>query len=71
MTDKFEVLSRILNSGIIAIIRAPDFERGYKLAEAARKGGINAIEITMTVPGALDVMRELATKYPHREIIDL
>ena len=69
MTDKLEVLSRILDSGIIAIIRAPDFERGYKLAEAARKGGINAIEITMTVPGALDVMRELAAKYPGNEVL--
>ena len=69
MTDKLEILSRILDSGIIAIIRAPDFERGYKLAEAARKGGINAIEITMTVPGALDVMRELAAKYRGNEVI--
>ena len=69
MTDKLEVLSRILDSGIIAIIRAPDFERGYKLAEAARKGGINAIEITMTVPGALDVMREMAVKYPGNEVL--
>ena len=69
MTDKLETLSRILDSGIIAIIRAPDFERGYKLAEATRKGGINAIEITMTVPGALDVIRELAAKYPGNEVI--
>lgn len=69
MTDKLEALSRILDSGIIAIIRAPDFERGYKLAEAARKGGITAIEITMTVPGALDVMRELAAKYPGNEVL--
>ena len=69
MIDKLETLSRILDSGIIAIIRAPDFEHGYKLAEAARKGGINAIEITMTVPGALDVMRELAAKYPGNEVL--
>ncbi len=69
MQDKCETLRRILEGGIIAIIRAPDVERGYNLAEAARKGGITAIEITMTVPGALEVIRELASRYQSGEII--
>ena len=69
MSDKLEVLNRILDCGIIAVIRAPDIERGYNLAEAARKGGITAIEIAMTVPGALEVIRELVAKYPGNEVI--
>ncbi len=69
MTDKTEILSRIWDCGIIAVIRAPDVERGYKLAEAARRGGIIAIEIAMTVPGALDIIRELAARYPKNEVI--
>lgn len=68
MSDKFEILKRILDCGIIAVIRAPDVERGYNLAEAARKGGITAIEITMTVPGALEMIRELVARYPGNEI---
>ncbi|MAG14880.1 MAG: bifunctional 2-keto-4-hydroxyglutarate aldolase/2-keto-3-deoxy-6-phosphogluconate aldolase [Dehalococcoidales bacterium] len=59
----------ILEGGIIAIIRAPDVERGYNLAEAARRGGITAIEITMTVPRALDVIRDLASRYCNGEIL--
>lgn len=69
MKDKYEILKRIVEGGIIAVIRAPDVERGYNLAEAARRGGITAIEITMTVPGALEVMRELSSKYQSGEII--
>lgn len=69
MSDKLEILNRILDCGIIAVIRAPDIERGYNLAEAARKGGITAIEIAMTVPGALEVIRELVARYPGNEVI--
>ena len=69
MQDKYETLRRILDGGIIAVIRAPDVERGYNLAEAARRGGITAIEISMTVPGALEVIRELASRYQSGEII--
>ena len=68
MRGKVEVLKTILDSGIIAIIRAPDADRGYNLAEAAFRGGITAIEITMTVPAALEVIRELGKKYSNEEI---
>lgn len=69
MPDKCETMRYLLEGGIIAIIRAPDVERGYNLAEAARRGGITAIEITMTVPGALDVIRDLASRYRNGEIL--
>ena len=69
MRDKIEVLRIILDGGIIAVIRAPDVERGYNLAEAAHRGGINALEITMTVPGALDVIRDLAARYSGSNVI--
>lgn len=69
MSDKLEILNRILDCGIIAVVRAPDVERGYNLAEAARKGGITAIEIAMTTPGALEVIRELVARYPGNEVI--
>lgn len=67
--DRNETLRAILNCAIIAVIRAPEAERAYKLAEAAHKGGINAIEITLTVPGGLEVIRGLVSKYSAGEII--
>ncbi len=67
--DKYETLKCILDCGIIAAIRAPDVERGLNLAEAARRGGITALEITMTVPGALEVIRELVSRYADSEVV--
>ncbi len=69
MRGKTEVLGAILNCGIIAVIRALDVEQGYNLAEAAGEGGINAIEITMTVPGALEIIHKLALRYSRGKII--
>ena len=69
MRDKNEILRAILDGGIIAVIRAPDADRGYQLAEAARKGGVNTIEIAMTVPGAMEVIRELVSRYSAGEVI--
>ena len=69
MRDKLETMAHILDSGVVAVIRAPSVEQGYQLAEAARRGGITAIEITMTVPSALEVIRELVAKYPEGEVL--
>ena len=63
MRERTEVYKTILESGIIAVIRASDSEQAFKLAEAAYRGGITAVEITMTVPGGLEIIRELAEKY--------
>lgn len=55
-----EVLSRILDSGVVAVIRMKDTNRLLKVIEAVRNGGVKCIEITMTVPGAVDIIRQLS-----------
>jgi 2-dehydro-3-deoxyphosphogluconate aldolase/(4S)-4-hydroxy-2-oxoglutarate aldolase len=60
---KESILKIILDEGIVAVIRAPDAEKAYKLAEAASRGGIKAIEITLNFPGALGVIERLAAQY--------
>ena len=62
MRDKKQVLDAILECGIAAVVRAESAELALKAVEAVRKGGLNVIEITFTVPGALDIIRELASK---------
>ncbi len=50
-------LRRVLDCGIVAVMRSPD---GSQLVEAARalaEGGVTVVEITLTVPDALDVLR--------------
>ncbi len=66
---KLEVAKRIVHSGVVAVVRAESVEQALKIAEAVKAGGIEAIEITMTVPGAIDVIKELDKAYPNNEIL--
>lgn len=69
MISKIENLKRIEESGIVAVVRAESSEQALKIAEAVKAGGIQAIEITMTVPGAVEVIRDLAQTYKKNEIL--
>jgi 2-dehydro-3-deoxyphosphogluconate aldolase / (4S)-4-hydroxy-2-oxoglutarate aldolase len=57
--DKQEVSRRIQEIGIVPVVRASSFREACMAADAVRAGGIAVVEITMTVPGAVDVIREL------------
>ena len=61
--DKVEILSRLKKEKIVAVVRAENKEQGEKIIDSIVKGGINFIEITMTVPGAIDIIKELSLKY--------
>ena len=58
--DKQKVRDRILEIGIVPVVRASSPAEARIAADAVCRGGIPIVEITMTVPGALDVIRELA-----------
>ncbi|HUE44442.1 MAG TPA: bifunctional 4-hydroxy-2-oxoglutarate aldolase/2-dehydro-3-deoxy-phosphogluconate aldolase [Candidatus Sulfotelmatobacter sp.] len=58
--DKHAVRERILQIGIVPVVRASSSAEARTAAEAVCKGGIPIVEITMTVPGAVEVIRELA-----------
>jgi len=61
--DKLDVIRKLKDEGIVAVVRAESKEQGEKLIDAIVKGGINFIEITMTVPGAVDIIKEICEKY--------
>jgi 2-dehydro-3-deoxyphosphogluconate aldolase/(4S)-4-hydroxy-2-oxoglutarate aldolase len=58
--DKQAVRDRILQIGIVPVVRASSSDEARTAAECMCKGGIPIVEITMTVPGAIDVIHELA-----------
>ncbi len=60
---RLEIIKKIMDEGIVAVIRATSKEEGEKIIDAVTKGGINCIEVTMTVPGAIDIIKDLANKY--------
>jgi len=53
----------ICETGVIAIMRAQSSEQLIAAADAIKKGGVRAIEVTMTTPGALDVIAAAKTRY--------
>jgi 2-dehydro-3-deoxyphosphogluconate aldolase/(4S)-4-hydroxy-2-oxoglutarate aldolase len=61
--QKLVVLNRIIDSGLVAIIRADVSEHAMRIAEACAKGGVVALEVTFTVPGAARVIEALAKEY--------
>ena len=66
---KEQVLMKIKESGLVAVVRAENSEQAVKITEACIEGGVAAIEITFTVPGAQDVIKDLASRYRSGEII--
>lgn len=61
--NKTEVLERIKELGLLAVIRGPSPELTVKMVEALVAGGVCGIEITYTTPNAEDVVRTLAGKF--------
>jgi 2-dehydro-3-deoxyphosphogluconate aldolase/(4S)-4-hydroxy-2-oxoglutarate aldolase len=64
-----ETLQTILTNGVVAVIRMKDPAKLMKVIEAIRVGGVKCIEITMTVPGAVEVIREVSKSAPSDVLI--
>jgi 2-dehydro-3-deoxyphosphogluconate aldolase/(4S)-4-hydroxy-2-oxoglutarate aldolase len=62
--SKTHTLERIAASGLVAVIRAESPEQAERIADACAMGGVAALEITFTVPGASRVIEHLAKKIP-------
>jgi 2-dehydro-3-deoxyphosphogluconate aldolase / (4S)-4-hydroxy-2-oxoglutarate aldolase len=60
---------RIEACGIIPVLRAHSASEGHALAEALIAGGITVVEVTMTVPGAVGLLRELKREYGERLLL--
>lgn len=61
---KLEVIKRITDCGIVAVVRAESAEQALKIAEAVKAGGVEAIEITMTVLEPLMLSKSLPKYIP-------
>src|SRR5881275_857800 len=57
--DKQKVRERIVEIGVVPVVRASSAREARIAADAVCEGGIPIVEITMTVPGAVEVIREL------------
>jgi len=64
-----QTLSAIRRVGIIPVIRAQSAQEALLAAEAMEEGGIPIVEITMTVPNALEVISKVAAEFSGRVLV--
>ena len=69
MIEKINTLMRIEEIGVVAVVRAENKEVAEKISKACIEGGISAIEVTFTVPGADKVITSLRNKFSKEELI--
>ena len=67
--NKSEVLQRIRATGLIPVVRAESAELAMRAVEAIKAGGVDVLEVTMTVPGAIDVIAKLAATFGTEVVI--
>ena len=68
MQNNKDVIESIIDTGVVAIIRTGTAEEAVKTADALVEGGITALEVTYSVPGATEVIRELGQRYSGRNL---
>src|SRR5690606_19940020 len=61
--QKYHLLERIRKAGAVAVLRGDSPEEVVRFADKAVEGGIRVVEVTMTVPFALEAVAALAKKY--------
>ena len=61
--NKADIVRQIEEIGLVPVVRASSSEEAMQVIEAIKAGGVNVLEITMTVPGAIKVIEKVADKY--------
>jgi 2-dehydro-3-deoxyphosphogluconate aldolase / (4S)-4-hydroxy-2-oxoglutarate aldolase len=67
--QRAETVSRVEACGVVAVIRLPDPSKLRSVIDALAAGGVRALEVTMTVPRAIDLIGEIAPTLPDGFVI--
>ena len=67
--NKSEVLQQIKDTGVIPVVRATTADEAMRAIDAIREGGISVLEITMTVPGAVGVIEQVAARFGNDALV--
>ena len=66
---KLKVLGKIIDSGLVAVVRADSSDQAARIADACAEGGVAAVEIIFTVAAAVNVIEDLAKRFAGGEIL--
>ena len=67
--NKSDITTRIIETGLIPVVRAESSDIAMRAIDAIKEGGISVLEITMTVPGAIRVIEEVARRFGEDAIV--
>lgn len=56
--QRMDIINKLVNSGVVSVVRADSPEKAFKIVEAVVAGGIKSIELTYSVPKAKDVIAD-------------
>ena len=66
---KYEIIKSLIETGVIAVVRAENAEQAIEISKACLAGGIHAIELTFTVPNADEVIKTLVKEFKDEMLI--
>ena len=69
MWTKEKAMKLIYDTALIPIIRVESADIAFKVADAFLQGGVSIIEVTMSVPGAIEVVKQLVEKFGDKVLI--
>src|SRR3712207_3165610 len=61
--SKATVIQKIVETGVIPVIRAASADEARRAIDAIKEGGVDIFEVTMTVPGAVSLIDNLISRY--------
>jgi 2-dehydro-3-deoxyphosphogluconate aldolase/(4S)-4-hydroxy-2-oxoglutarate aldolase len=64
-----QALQQVLDAGVVAVVRSPDSRQLVEVVRALADGGVTIVEITMSVPNALDVLRQVTDALGERVLL--
>jgi 2-dehydro-3-deoxyphosphogluconate aldolase/(4S)-4-hydroxy-2-oxoglutarate aldolase len=62
-------LQQVLDAGVVAVVRSPDWQQLVEVARALVDGGVTVMEITFSVPNALEVIRQVRSALGERILL--
>lgn len=69
MINKMKVLNKVMETGVVAVVRGKNIQEAVKISDACVKGGVNILEVTFTVPKAEKVIETLREKYGDQAVV--
>lgn len=69
MTNKAELINRLVKSGVVAVVRQVPEDAIEQMCEHLIKGGVNALEVTVDDPKGFELIRKLSARFKDQAII--